>query len=168
MRTHNRSRYTKSILQTQSPMPKTIMIPKAAVDETIAAFSELPAKQPSDYPLKEAIERILPAVNGLVKKGYNLDEICSLLAQKEIIVTSSRLKQYLRDFNKSHPKQSRKPHLPGVTTVPALSPANTENESQPEVTHKPKAIDKPKDTPKPEVTTKPYKSPPKPGAEQFK
>ncbi|PSB54371.1 hypothetical protein [Chamaesiphon polymorphus] len=149
-------------------MPKTIMIPKAAVDETIAMFGELPAKQPSDYPLKEAIERILPAINGLVKKGYNLDEICTLLAQKEIIVTSSRLKQYLRDFNKSHPKQSRKPRLPVVTTVPALSPANNENESQPEATVKPQA------TPKPEVTKpatnpdKPYKSPPKPGAEQFK
>jgi hypothetical protein len=167
MRIHNRSRYTKSILQTQSPMPKTIMIPKAAVDETIAAFNELPPKQPSDYPLKEAIERILPAINGLVKKGYSLDEICSLLAQKEIILTSSRLKQYLRDFNKSHPKQSRKPRLPGVTTVPALSPANTEDGSQPEVTPRPKASDKSEAT-KPEVTTKPYKSPAKPGAEQFK
>jgi hypothetical protein len=144
------------------------MIPKAAVDETIAMFGELPPKQPSDYPIKEAIERILPAINGLVKKGYSLDEICSLLAQKEIIVTSSRLKQYLRDFNKSHPKQSRKPRLPIATTVPALSPANTENGSQPEATQKPQA------TPKPEVTKptanpdKPYKSPPKPGAEQFK
>ena len=149
-------------------MPKTIMIPKAAVDKTIAAFSELPAKQPSDYPLKEAIERILPAINGLVKKGYNLDEICSLLAQKEIIVTSSRLKQYLRDFDKSHPKQSRKPSRTVATTVPALSPANTEDGSQPEVTPKPKALDKSKATTSPEVTTKPYKSPPKPGAEQFK
>ncbi len=151
-------------------MPKTIMIPKAAVDETIAMFGELPAKQPSDYPFKEAIERILPAINGLVKKGYSLDEICSLLAQKEIILTSSRLKQYLRDFNKSHPKQSRKPRLPIVTTVPALSPANTEDESQPEVTPKPKpqASDRPEATTSPEVTTKPYKSPPKPGAEQFK
>jgi hypothetical protein len=150
-------------------MPKTIMIPKAAVDETIAAFSELPAKQPSDYPLKEAIERILPAINGLVKKGYNLDEICSLLAQKEIIVTSSRLKQYLRDFNKSHPKQSRKPRLPVVTTVPALSSANTENGSQPEATPKPEATTKSGVTNKPTANPdKPYKSPPKPGAEQFK
>lgn len=149
-------------------MPKTIMIPKAAVDETIAMFGELPAKQPSDYPLKEAIERILPAINGLVKKGYNLDEICSLLAQKEIIISSSRLKQYVRDFNKSHPKQSRKPRLPGVTTAPALSPANTGDEAKSEVNPQPQA------TPKPEVTKpvvnpdKPYKSPPKPGAEQFK
>ena len=149
-------------------MPKTIMIPKAAIDETIAMFGELPPKQPSDYPLNQAIKRILPAINGLVKKGYNLDEICTLLAQKEIIITSSRLKQYLRDFNKSHPKQSRKPRLPVVTTVPALSPTNTEDASQPEVTAKPKAIDKSEATTKPEVTTKPYKSPAKPGAEQFK
>jgi hypothetical protein len=149
-------------------MPKTIMIPKAAVDETIAAFSELPPKQPSDYPLKQAIERILPAINGLIKKGYNLDEICTLLAQKEIIVTSSRLKQYVRDFNKSHPKQSRKPRLPGLTTVPALNPVQSGDESQPEVIAKSQA------TPKPEVNKpvanpdKTYKSPPKPGAEQFK
>ncbi|WP_373543335.1 hypothetical protein [Chamaesiphon sp.] len=149
-------------------MPKTIMIPKAAIDETIAAFSELPAKQPSDYPLKEAIERILPAINGLVKKGYNLDEICSLLAQKEIILTSSRLKQYLRDFDKSHPKQSRKPRLPGLTAVPALNPIQSADDSKTKVTSKPQA------TPKPEVTKpatnpdKSYKSPPKPGAEQFK
>jgi hypothetical protein len=149
-------------------MPKTIMIPKAAIDETIAMFGELPPKQPSDYPLKEAIERILPAINGLVKKGYNLDEICTLLAQKEIVVTSSRLKQYLRDFNKSHPKQSRKSRLPGLTNVPALNPVQSGDESKPEV------INKSQTTPKPEVTKpaanpeKPYKSPPKPGAEQFK
>jgi hypothetical protein len=149
-------------------MPKTIMIPKEVIDETIAMFGELPPKQPSDYPLKEAIERILPAINGLIKKGYNLDEICALLAQKEIIVSSSRLKQYVRDFNKSHPKQSRKTSLTGVTTAPALSPANTEDEAKSEVNPKPQA------TPKPEVTKpvanpdKPYKSPPKPGAEQFK
>jgi hypothetical protein len=150
-------------------MPKTTMIPKTAVDETIAMFGELPAKEPSDYPLKEAIERILPAINSLVKKGYGLDEICSLLAQKEIIVTSSRLKLYLRDFNKSHPKQSRKPRLAVATIVPALSPANAEDGSTTKVTPKPQA------TPKPEVTNKPtadpdkpYKSPSKPGAEQFK
>jgi hypothetical protein len=149
-------------------MPKTIMIPKAAVDETIAMFGELPPKQPSDYPIKEAIERILPAINGLIKKGYSLDEICTLLAQKEIIVTSSRLKQYVRDFNKSNPKQSRKPRLPGLTAVPALNPVQSTDESKPEV------IAKPQTTPKPEVTKpatnpdKSYKSPPKPGAEQFK
>jgi hypothetical protein len=152
-------------------MPKTIMIPKEAVDETIAMFGDLPPKQPSDYPLKQAIERILPAINGLIKKGYNLDEICTLLAQKEIIVSSSRLKQYIRDFNKSHPKQSRKPRLPGLTTVPALNPVQSGDESKPEV------INKSQVTPKSEVTNKPgtnpnpdkpYKSPPKPGAEQFK
>lgn len=145
------------------------MIPKEAVDETIAMFGELPPKQPSDYPLKEAIERILPAINGLIKKGYNLDEICTLLAQKEIIVSSSRLKQYVRDFNKSHPKQSRKPRLPGLTNVPALNPGQSADESNPEVSSKPQV------TPKLEVTNKPvanpdkpYKSPPKPGAEQLK
>jgi hypothetical protein len=145
------------------------MIPKAAVDETIAAFSELPSKQPSDYPLKEAIERILPAINGLIKKGYNLDEICNLLAQKEIIVTSSRLKQYVRDFNKSHPRQSRKPRLPGLTNIPALNPVQNLDESKPEVISKPQAIPKPEVTNKPVANPdKPYKSPPKPGAEQFK
>jgi hypothetical protein len=149
-------------------MPKTIMIPKEAIDETIAMFGELPAKQPANYPLKEAIEQILPAINGLIKKGYNLDEICALLAQKEIIISSSRLKQYIRDFNKSDPKQSRKPRQPGVTTAPTLSPVKTEDESKSEVNPKPQA------TPKSEVTKpvvnpdKPYKSPPKPGAEQFK
>jgi hypothetical protein len=149
-------------------MPKTIMIPKEAIDETIVMFGELPAKQPDNYPLKEAIERILPAINGLIEKGYNLDEICALLAQKEIIISNSRLKQYVRDFNKSHPKQSRKPRQHGATTAPTISPAKTEDKSKSEVNPKPQA------TPKPEVTKpttnpdKPYKSPPKPGAEQFK
>jgi hypothetical protein len=133
------------------------MIPKEAIDETIAMFGKLPAKQPADYPLKEAIERILPAINGLIKKGYDLDEICTLLAQKEIIITSSRLKQYVRDFNKSNPKQSRKPRLPGLTTVPALNPVQSADEFKPEVVSKP-VVD----------SDKPYKSPPKPGAEQFK
>jgi hypothetical protein len=43
-------------------MPKTIRIAKTAIDDAISSFGELPTKASSDYPLKEAIQQVLPDV----------------------------------------------------------------------------------------------------------
>jgi hypothetical protein len=146
-------------------MPKTIRIAKKAIDDAISTFSDLPAKAPADYSLREAIGQILPAINDLIKKGYNLDEISQLLTQKDIAISSTTLKQYLRDFGKSKPKQSRsKP--PAVTPDPVPDPVVSPEASIPKA-GKPSTV-KDATVDKPASTEQPYKSPPKPGAEQFK
>jgi hypothetical protein len=152
-------------------MPKSIRIAKTAIDDAISSFSELPAKAPSDYPLKEAIGQLLPAINDLIKKGYNLSEIAELLAQKNIVIGSTTLKQYLRDFNKSEPtpspsKQSKqsKPKAIATETIAEKNQETSVSEVDKKITAQVKeaAVEK---IVSPE---KPYKSPPKPGSEKFK
>jgi hypothetical protein len=146
-------------------MPKTIRIAKTAIDDAISTFSQLPAKAPADYSLREAIGQILPAINDLMKKGYNLDEISQLLSQKDIAISSTTLKQYLRDFDKSKPKRSRaKPPAAIANSVPdpIVSQDSSVPETEKDSTVKDSIVDKPAST------KQPYKSPPKPGAEQFK
>jgi hypothetical protein len=157
-------------------MPKAIRIAKTAIDDVISTFNDLPAKSPSDYTLKEAISQILPAINDLTKRGYNLDEVSKLLAQKEIAITSSTLKQYIRDFGKSKLKQSRPKQLAisssspsSPVSIPVESQVSTPVESQVEptpspVTTKPATKDKAPKVSADPVTEQPYKSPPKPGA----
>lgn len=151
-------------------MPKTIRIAKTAIDDAISSFSDLPAKAPSDYPLKEAIGQLLPAINELIKKGYNLPEIVELLAQKNIAITSTTLKQYLRDFDKSQPKLSLSKQSK-QSKVKALLVPNVEESQEvsvPQVAKNPTTQAKEVTVDKAASTAKPYKSPPKPGSEQFK
>jgi hypothetical protein len=157
-------------------MPKATRIAKTAIDDVISTFNDLPAKSPSDYTLKEAISQILPAINDLTKRGYNLDEISNLLTQKEIAITSNTLKQYIRDFSKSKLKQSRSKQ-PAIlssssssSSPPPSSSVDAPVESQVEptpstvsVTKAAKSDKAPKVSEEP-VTEQPYKSPPKPGA----
>jgi hypothetical protein len=184
-------------------MPKTIRIAKTAIDDAISAFSELPAKAPSDYPLKEAVQQVLPAINSLIKKGYNLDEISTLLTQKNIPISSSTLKQYLRDFNQTKDKSNKaklsssggsassksrvavssnstgsKPisiedgvasDANSVVSQEGSVPNTGKNSTATTALTAEDAIaNRDSTTDKVASTKKPYKSPPKPGAEQFK
>ena len=146
-------------------MPRSIKIAKTAIDDAINTFSELPAKAPSDYSLKEAIGQLLPAIKELIKKGYNLSEIVELLAQKNIVIGSTTLKQYVRDFDKSpskHSKQSK------VKALPILPVEESSEVSVSQVANKTTLKDEELTVEKTASTAKPYKSPAKPGAEQFK
>ena len=151
-------------------MPKNIRVQKSSIDDVISTFGNLPSKAPSDYSLREAIGQILPAIKDLRNKGYNLDEISKLLAQKNIEIGTTTLKQYIRGFDKSQPpsspsKQTKQFKVKAATipiaeegqekSIPPTSPKNT-------VAAKEVAVDRAV------ATEKPYKSPPKPGAEQFK
>ena len=151
-------------------MPKTIRIAKTSIDDAISTFENLPPKAPSDYSLREAIGQILPAIKDLMNKGYNLDEISKLLAQKNIEIGTTTLKQYIRDFDKSQSqsspsKQTKQSKVKAATipvaeegqekSIPPTSPKNT-------VAAKEVVVDRAV------ATEKPYKSPPKPVAEQFK
>jgi hypothetical protein len=184
-------------------MPKTIRIAKTAIDDAISSFDELPTKAPSDYPLKEAIQQVLPAINDLMKRGYNLDEISTLLTQKNIPISSSTLKQYLRDFNQTKDKPNKaklssdgasassksrvavSSNSTGSKPVPSQDgvasdvdnvvsqegsvPDTGKNSTTPTaLTAEDTITERDSTTDKVVSTKKPYKSPPKPGAEQFK
>jgi hypothetical protein len=121
--------HTISILSISSVMPKTIRVAKTAIDDAIDTFGKLPAKAPSDYSLREAIGQILPAIKDLMNKGYNLDEISELLAQKDIAVTSTTLKQYIRDFDKSQPEPSSSKRSKQSKTTPLHTVGKSHSEA---------------------------------------
>lgn len=145
-------------------MPKTVRIAKTAIDDAISSLSELPAKTPTDYSLDEAIVRLLPAINGLLKKGYSVDEVRSLLNDKNIIISSNKLKQSLKELDKSKSRLANRAKPPVIAA--AVSPVEVETD---------KPVDVPQPPPKPVtkdnstvITAQPYKSPPQPGADNFK
>jgi hypothetical protein len=158
-------------------MPKTIRIAKTAIDDAISSFGKLPTKTPSDYLLKEAIQQVLPAINDLIKRGYNLDEISTLLTQKNIPISSSTLKQYLRDFNQTKAKSSKAKVSSSGTSSSSKSQVAVSSNSTGSASSQPVPTALSTENPIPDrdstaeqvaSTKKPYKSPPKPGAEQFK
>ena len=149
-------------------MPKNIRVQKSSIDDAISTFGNLPSKAPSDYSLREAIGQILPAIKDLISKGYNLDEISKLLAQKNIAISSTTLKQYIRDFAKSQPEPSKQSKQLKVTPLPIA--AVVENSETPSVKAAKKSTLKDREVTvdKTASTDEPYKSPPKAGSEQFK
>ena len=152
-------------------MPKNIRVQKSSIDDAISTFGNLPSKAPSDYSLREAIGQILPAIKDLISKGYNLDEISKLLAQKNIAISSTTLKQYIRDFDKSQPepsKQSKQSKQSKVTPLPIA--AVVENSETPSAKAAKKSTLKDREVTIDQTveTDVPYKSPPKAGSEQFK
>jgi hypothetical protein len=151
-------------------MPKTIRIAKTAIDDAISTFGNLPSKAPSDYSLREAIHQILPAIKDLMSKGYNLDEISKLLAQKNIAISTTTLKQYIRDFDKSQPEPSKpsKPKQSKVSPLPVAAVGASQEKSIPLAVNKSTSKDKEVTVERAAETDAPYKSPPKAGSEQFK
>lgn len=158
------------------------MVAKTAIDDAISTFNQLPAKTPSEYTLREAIRQILPAIKELLKKGYNFSEIVELLAQKDIKIGSTTLKQYIRDFDKSQPqsspsKQTKQSKVKSETITvaqegqekmtPQTAQKNTEAAKEVPLAATESVV---KELPlaTAETTGKPYKSPPKPGSEEFK
>jgi hypothetical protein len=157
-------------------MPKTIMVAKTAIDDAISTFNQLPAKTPSEYTLREAIRQILPAIKELITKGYNLAEIVNLLDQKNITISTTTLKQYIRDFDKSQsppspPSPSKQPKQSKVKAeaVPVAEKGQEKSTppTPPKNTGAAKEVAKEVVVASAVATETPYKSPPKPGSEQF-
>jgi hypothetical protein len=152
-------------------MPKNIRVQKSSIDDVISTFTQLPSKAPSDYSLREAIGQILPAIKDLMNKGYNLDEISKLLAQKNIAISSTTLKQYIRDFDKSQPepsKPSKQSKQSKVTPLPVAAVGESQETPPLKAAKKSTAKDKEVTVDRVASTEVPYKSPPKAGSEQFK
>jgi hypothetical protein len=150
-------------------MPKNVRIAKTDIDDVIGSFADLPAKEASDYSLREAIKQIVPAINDLLKKGYNHSEVSKLLAQKNIVISETTLRQYLRDFAPSKISETVKQTSTSTTrkkaSIKTNIPPSVDISSSPTV-----VVDV---VPEQIISTatvepeQPYRSPVKPGSESF-
>lgn len=87
-------------------MPKMIRIEKTTIDKIAILSNDLPQKEPSDYPLRESIELLLPQIENLQKKGYSIEEISKIYTQNGLAISATTLRQYLNDLSKK-PKVER-------------------------------------------------------------
>jgi hypothetical protein len=104
-------------------MPKMIRIEKTIIDKIATISADLPVKEPSDYPLRESIELLLPVIENLQKKGYSIEEISKIYTQNGLSISATTLRQYLNDFNKKPRAEKQKTSKP---SKPKNSNAATE------------------------------------------
>jgi hypothetical protein len=158
-------------------MPKNVRIAKTDIDDVTQMFADLPAKAASDYTLREAIKQIVPAINDLLKKGYNHGEVVSLLAQKNIVISETTLRQYLRDFAPAKISETVK-QITSTSTTRKKASVKTQPVEQintplsVDISSSPTVV---VDVVPEQITStatvepkQPYKSPVKPGSESFK
>lgn len=100
-------------------MPKMIRIEKTTIDKIATVSAELPKKEPSDYPLRESIELLLPQIENLQKKGYSIGEISKIYTQNGLSISATTLKQYLNELSKKpkveEVKKSKQKKTPPTT-----------------------------------------------------
>ena len=112
--------------------------------------------------MRELIKQILPNIKSVIEKGYSFDEVANLLKQDEINISGTTLRQYVREFSKdsegksSGVKAKKKEDKPSKAE-PAVAQRKIENTKASVVKND-----------KTSLENEPYKSPPKPGSEQFK
>jgi hypothetical protein len=100
-------------------MPKVLRVEKTTIDKIALLSADLPVKEPFDYPLKESIYKLLPVIESLQKKGYNLEEISKIYTQNGLTIGTTTLRQYIQDFSKQlEAKKAKK----------ALKPASIDND----------------------------------------
>ena len=106
-----------------------IRVEKTTIDKIAALSADLPAKEPSDYPLKESIQQLLPVIENLQKKGYSIEEISKLYTNNGLTIGTTTLRQYLQDFSKKLVAKKPKKALPPTATVSDESPTESPIES---------------------------------------
>ena len=138
---------------------------KIAAEKLKSALSRLDAldvKKQSEYSLRESIKQILPSIQSVIEKGYSFDEVANLLQQDEINISGTTLRQYVREFSKDSKGKTSSVKVKKIEdksskSESAIAQEKIENTKAPVV----------KDD-KIALGDEPYKSPPKPGSEQFK
>ena len=110
-------------------MPKLIRIEKTTIDKIAKLSAELPAKEPSNYLLKESIRQLLPVIDKLQKKGYSIEEISEIYTKNGLTIGTTTLRQYLQDFSKKIGTKKPKKALPPTAPVSDESPTEAPTES---------------------------------------
>ena len=84
---------------------------KIHVDKLASALDkldQLESKPIEELTLRESIYFLRGKLNSALKKGYNYEDLSSILAEQEIIVSASTLKLYLTEGSKSKKSSAQK------------------------------------------------------------
>ena len=88
------------------------VVKRNALQQSVEVLKGLPMKEREELALREAIFEMLPEIEGVLDRGYSLDEVAGILSQNGVSIKGATLKQYLREGRK---KRSRKRSRPSKT-----------------------------------------------------
>ncbi|MEL6442147.1 MAG: hypothetical protein AAFQ80_23245 [Cyanobacteria bacterium J06621_8] len=109
------------------------------LDRALEALDKLETKPKSELSLRESIYFLRGKLNAALKKGYSYDDLSSILAEQEILVSAATLKLYLTESSKSRKKKlslSRSPKNQAAfsskqSSVSSTSVANSTKKKEP-------------------------------------
>jgi len=105
------------------------VVKRTAVQHSVEVLKGLPVKEPEELALREAIHEMLPEIEGVLARGYSLDEVAGILSQNGIQIKGATLKQYLREARKSRSrKRSRSSAKPRAGSGSGGSGKGTEGQ----------------------------------------
>src|SRR4051794_34337092 len=103
------------------------------IDTARANLDSLPEadKDTREVSLREAIRALTPTLRKLERRGYSSQKLVKLLAEQNIHVSLSSLKDYLGDKASKRPGRGQPAGHPTTTPTPAASPeASSRSESR--------------------------------------
>lgn len=92
-----------------------IKVETTEIDQVGALLADLPEREKTEVPLRDAIEELHDLLRASLNKGYSYDELTKILNDSGIAISASTLKRYLSIVqkkpttrSKTKPKRTRK------------------------------------------------------------
>jgi len=122
-------------------------VSKTALDQVGSLLQDLPEKTPDQISLRDAVSQLQDIIKAALAKGYSYEDVAALLAEVEIVISPTTLKNYV-STNGSRPQKQTSPKAKAKRSakVPDAEPISEEVQPEPEAEPL-EAIDKPETTP---------------------
>lgn len=84
-------------------------IPHSAIEDATMALQELPEKPRTEWPLRDAVEKMRDPLLAAMAKGYTYDDLAQTLEKQGVSITAASLKYYMTRGRKSKDAAGSKP-----------------------------------------------------------
>lgn len=85
------------------------VVKRTAIQQSVEVLKGLPVKERENLALREAIFEMLPEIEGVLARGYSLDEVAGILSQNGVSIKGATLKTYLREGRKQRSRKRSRP-----------------------------------------------------------
>lgn len=85
------------------------VVKRTAIQQSVEVLKGLPVKEREELALREAIYEMLPELEGVLARGYSLDEVAGILSQNGVSIKGATLKTYLREGRKQRSRKRSRP-----------------------------------------------------------
>lgn len=93
---------------------KRTRVRREIVEAAHTRLRSLPAYEPDEMTMTEAVRRLLPDIHALQKKGYSLDAVADVLREEGMAISGAGLKALMRHALDAKMRlKARRPTAPG-------------------------------------------------------